>query len=214
MRQINLLPSDILERRRMRRITSVIVLGITTALALLLIFFLIQAGRLAGVNGKLDDQQRQNKGLENQVAQLARFAQDQQELNNKRLLLTSLTTNEVRWSVVFADVATYVPADVWLTNFTGSVQALSGETTNRTGQVVAQTFGTVQFSGCTLEPEDGTHLEVAKWLVRIGMPKEFLSPYLSVSSKGSAACPVSFSSTVALSDQALRKNQRGGAREP
>ncbi len=214
MRQINLLPPEIHLRRRDRRIISALVLGFAAVFALLIIVFLVQAGRLSGARGKLEVQERENRRLENDVRQLARAAEIQQELENKTLLLGTLTTNEVRWSVILADVATYVPTDVWLTNLTGSVTLSTGPTTGSGGQQVAQTFGTVQFSGCTLEPVDGTHLEVAKWLVRIGIPKEFLAPYLSVSSKGSAQCPVSFSSTTSLSSDALRRNQRGGERTP
>jgi hypothetical protein len=214
VRQINLLPPEVFQRRRDRRIISAIVLGFVVILGLLLVVFLVQTGRLSGARGDLAAQERQNKRLQRQVSDLARAAEIQQELESKTQLLGQLTTSEVRWSVVLADVATYIPADVWLTNFTGSVQVGGGTTTGSTGQPVADTFGTVQFSGCTLEPLDGRHLEVAKWLVRIGIPKELVSPYLSLSSKGSDTCPVSFSSTSSLSADALRRNQRGGERTP
>ncbi|MCA1834181.1 MAG: PilN domain-containing protein [Actinomycetota bacterium] len=208
MRQINLLPREIVERRRARQVTLVMAAGVGGLVALLLIVTILQAGRLSGANARLERQNAENRNLQAQVNQLSRFAELQRELANKQQLLGALTTSEVRWSVILSDVATVIPADVWLTNFTGSVQAGAGGTT--TG--AATTTGSVTFSGCTLIPEDGTHLEVAKWLVRIGIPKEFVAPYLSLSSKGAPACPVNFASSVGLTDASLRKNQRGGER--
>lgn len=210
MRQINLLPPEVVERRRARQLTAALALGLAALIAVLFLVFVVQAGRLSGARGRLAAQERHNRALQAQVGQLSRFAAIQEELDNKSQILTALTSGEVRWSVVLADVATYIPSDVWLTSLTGSVQAAPAPATG--AAAAASSFGSVQFAGCTLEPPDGTHLEVAKWLVRIGIPKEFLAPYLSVSSKGADACPVSFSSTVSLSDGALRTNQRGGER--
>jgi Tfp pilus assembly protein PilN len=209
MRQINLLPREILERRRTRQMTLILAAGIGGLIALLLLITIIQASRLSGARSRLERRQAENRKLQAQVAQLSRFSDLQKQLANKQDLLSALTTDEIRWSVILSDIATVIPADVWLTNLTGTGQAGAGGTTAGTNS-----FGQVSFSGCTLLPPDGTHLAVGKWLVRIGIPKEFLNPYLSLSSKGANTCPVNFSSTVSLSDTALRKNQRGGERRP
>lgn len=209
MRRVNLLPREIIERRRTRQVTLVLAASLGGLAALLLLVTIVEAGRLSNARGRLDHQGTVNRNLQAQVTQLSRFADLQQELVNKQQLLTALTANEIRWSMILSDVATVIPADVWLTNFTGTAQAGAG-----TAATTAVTFGQVTFAGCTLIPESGTHLEVAKWLVRIAIPKEFANPYLSLSSKGSAACPVNFSSSVTLSDQALRKNEPGAGRSP
>lgn len=214
MRRINLLPPEIVARRRARQMTFMMAAGVGGVAVVLILVYLLQAGRLSGARGRLDSQQRENRGLEGQVQELSRFSELQAELENKRTLLVRLTENEVRWSVILNDVATFIPSDVWLTGFTGSVTPPSGVTTGVSGRAVAVTVGQIQASGCTLRPVDGTHLEVAKFLVRIGIPKEFFRPYLSLTTKGAGNCPVSFNSSIGLSEQALRKNQRGGERTP
>jgi len=205
MREINLLPSHIAERRRAREITMLIGAGGLAVLALLVVVFLVQAARLSGERGRLDDAKRRNDSLRSRVAQLEAFAQRQQTLQTKRGLLTSLTQNEVRWSVILNDVSMAIPSDVWLTSFTGSLQQTAAPQVGTS----ALPIGTLSFSGMTF-----THLDVAKWLARLGDVPEFSFPYLTLSAKSGAGTSalVNFNSTANLSDAALRRNQPGGER--
>lgn len=206
MRQINLLPSEIAEKRRAREITLLIAAGGAALIALLVIVFLIQTARVAGERSKLEDIRRDNAALQGQVNRLQAFATQQKTLQTKQQLLTTLTRNEIRWSVLLNDVSLVIPSDVWLTNFTGSVNTSQGQR----GPVQAtQTIGTIALSGSTF-----THLDVAKWLSRLSLVREFALPYLTMSAKGTIGDQqvVSFNSSVELSQDALRRNQSGGER--
>jgi type IV pilus assembly protein PilN len=216
MAQINLLPPEIRRRRQARRQAVMLAAGVLGIVVLLLVFYGVQAGRLSAANSGLTRQRATNARLQAEVDQLSHFSQLQQQLANKKQLLVTLTQNEVRWSTVLADIATFIPDDVWVTQFNGTVQvqAPNAQTTSASGAAVATTYGSLQLGGCTLAPPDGTHLSVARWLVRLGAPREFVNAYLTLSAKGSAACPVTFNTSVNLDDQSLRRNQRGGARNP
>jgi Tfp pilus assembly protein PilN len=207
MRQINLLPSDIAERRRARQMTLLLAAGLLGLVALLVLVFVLQAARLSGARGELEAQERANSRLERQVNQLQGFAQLQATLRTKEQLLGQLTVNEVRWSLLLNNISLVIPSDVWLTNFSGSVQAAATAPGAATGPV-----GTIQVSGQTF-----THLDVARWLSRLAGVDEFLFPYLSLSSKSASdtlQTLVDFNSTVQLDQDALRRNQPGGLRQP
>ena len=205
MRQINLLPSDIAERRRARQITTLLVAGGLVLVAILALVFVVQAARLSGTRGDLEAQERTNARLQRQVTQLQGFAELQTTLRTKEQLLGQLTANEVRWSLILNNISLVIPSDVWLTNFSGSVQPPAVTA----GQAAA--VGTIQVSGKTF-----THLDVARWLSRLAGVEEFLSPYLSLSSKSTTDVEtlVDFNSSVQLSQEALRRNQPGGQRQP
>ncbi len=205
MRQINLLPPEIAQRRRARQITLALGAAGLGLVALLIVVFLVQTARLSSERGRLEDVQRQNSTLRRQVTSLQSFAALQETLRNKEQLLGRLTASEVRWSVLLSDVSLVIPSDVWLTNFSGSVQAAAPGTAVRAG--TAQPIGTIQVSGNTF-----THLDVARWLSRLAGVREFVFPYLSLSSKAESI--VAFNSSVQLSDAALRQNQPGGRRAP
>ena len=206
MRQINLLPSEIIERRRTRQITMLLGAAGLALIAILAIIFVVQAARLSGERGKLEAQERSNRTLQRRVTQLQGFAQLQQTLRTKEQLLGQLTATEVRWSLLLNNISLVIPSDVWLTNFSGSVQAQAGGAGATTGAV-----GTIQVSGTTF-----THLDVARWLSRLSGVDEFVFPYLSLSSKSSTETEtlVDFNSSVQLGQEALRKNQPGGLRQP
>lgn len=208
MRQINLLPSDIAERRRARQITLMLGAAGLALVAVLVLVFIIQAARLSGERGNLAEQERTNDRLQRQVTQLQGFAQLQTTLRTKEQLLGQLTANEIRWSLLLNNISLVIPSDVWLTNLSGSVQAVTGPTPTPTptGPV-----GTIQVAGSTF-----THLDVARWLSRLSGVDEFLFPYLSLSSKTASETTslVDFNSSVQLSQEALRRNQPGGRRQP
>ena len=133
MRQINLLPSDIAERRRARQMTLLLGAGLLGLVALLVLVFFLQAARLSGARGDLEAQERANSRLERQVNQLQGFAQLQATLRTKEQLLGQLTVNEVRWSLLLNNISLVIPSDVWLTNFSGSVQAVAAAPGAATG---------------------------------------------------------------------------------
>lgn len=209
MRQINLLPKEIAERRRAREITLMLGFMGLALLAILVMVFFIQQARLGGERGRLEDAERQNAALQRRVNGLQQFARSQQTLRNKEQLLVRLTQNEVRWSVLLNDVAVAIPSDVWLTNFSGSVQVPSGQARPTAAGPIP--LGTVTVTGSTF-----THLDVARWLARLAGVREFVFPYLSLSSKSGDGTEeiVQFNSSFQLSDAALRRNQPGGERRP
>lgn len=207
MRQINLLPPEIAQRRRARQITLALAAAGLGLVAVLIIVFLVQAARLSGERGKLDEAKQRNADLQAQITSLQAFAIQQQTLRTKEQLLERLTANEVRWSVLLNDISVVIPSDVWLDNFSGSVQAPAPGAP----AVADAPVGTIQVTGNTF-----THLDVARWLSRIAGVREFVFPYLSLSSKSeeAGASLVTFNSSVQLSDAALRRNQPGGQRAP
>lgn len=208
MRQINLLPSEIAQRRRARQITLLIAAGGLALIALLILIFVIQAARLSGERGRLEAAREENTALQRRITQLQSVAELQQTLENKQRLLGQLTANEVRWSLLLSNISLVIPSEVWLTNLSGSVQA----PTPGTPRAAQGPLGTIQVTGRSF-----THLDVARWLTRLSGVTEFAFPYLTLSSKSVAETGqtlVDFNSSVQLSERALRRSQPGGQRAP
>ncbi|MGZ4127480.1 MAG: PilN domain-containing protein [Actinomycetota bacterium] len=206
-RRINLLPPEREERRRARQMMTTIVTAGVALVAILVLVFIGELVRLHGQQNKLKTQEQTNAKLQSQVTALSQFAQLEQQLRDRSALLTSLTADEVRWSVLMTDVSLVIPSNVWLTNLTATV-ATGGQTSTTTA-AAAQVFGSFQMTGVTF-----SHVDVAKWLTRLAGVDAFTNPYLSISSKSTiGATPVvDFSSSVQLSPGALRKNQEGAER--
>lgn len=214
MRQINLLPPELAERRRARRVTRLMMLGSLGLAVLLALVYVAQLTRLSSERSKLEAEQANNAKLRQQVAQLSQFSRLRADLDAKQRLLSTLTVNEVRWSVILSDISRVIPTNAWLTSFTGSVQAPATGGAPQPQASPGAGIGTVQMAGCTLIPPDGAHLEVARFLIRIGMPATLTTPFLTLSSKTGGLCPVQFTANVGLDTGSRRANQPGAARRP
>lgn len=208
-RRINLLPPELLARRQMRQMMAGLGVAGIALVVLLAVFYGVQDVRLRGERGRLDRQKAANAVLTRRVASLSEFASLQDEVARRSRILEFVTTNEVRWSAVLADVSLVIPSNVWLTGFTGSVQAPAPAPKGGPAAAGPTTYGQIQFGGLTFQ-----HIDVARWLSKLAEVNEFTNPYLSLSSKApGAGGQVQFNSSVLLSEKALRRNQRGAARK-
>ena len=199
-RRINLLPPDLAHRRRLRQIGAAIGAAGLALVAVLALVYVVQEVRLRGERSRLEEQEDRNAALDSEIASLREFGEIERDLERRVELIDDLAADEVRWSVVLADVSLVIPPDVWLTQFNGSIA----------GGEEATTLGSVEMNGTAF-----AHVDVATWLTRLERVEAFAFPYLSLSQQAQVGTIpiVNFNSSVQLSDQALRANQRGAQRD-
>jgi Tfp pilus assembly protein PilN len=204
--RINLLPPEIRERQRARRRTAAVVLVGIIVLAALGAFYVLQVMRLADVQEDLEAQQQRNDELRQEIAQLQRFAELQQELQDTRDLLNTLLADRILWSGVLRDVSLVIPGEMWLSGLTGSATGAEGETTTTTTAVPTVPggglVGQITFNGFAFD-----HRDVALWLSRLEDVRGFVNPWLSNSQKTLIGLTevVQFTNSVDLSEQALAR---------
>jgi Tfp pilus assembly protein PilN len=206
--RINLLPPEIRERQRARRRTAAVVLVGIIVLAALGAFYVLQVMRLADVQEDLEAQQQRNNELRQEIAQLQRFAELQQELQDTRDLLNTLLADRILWSGVLRDVSLVIPSEMWLSGLTGTATGAEAGTTTTTTTIAAPTVpggglvGQITFNGFAFE-----HRDVALWLSRLEDVRGFVNPWLSNSQKTLIGLTevVQFTNSVDLSEQALAR---------
>lgn len=205
-RRINLIPPEIAARRRVRQLTSGAIAAGAIVIVVLGLFTVVQQGRLSGQRKRLVTQEAQNAALQADVSGLSEFAKKAAEVEAKTKLVDDLTRNEVRWSVVLADVSLVIPSNAWLTTFTATVNATASV---KPDPKARQQLGKLDMSGVTF-----THVDVGKWLVRLAGVRAFTFPYLSLSVKAEigTTAVVNFTTTVELNEGAFRRNQTGAGR--
>lgn len=206
-RRINLLPPEIAARRRVRQQTTAAVAAGIALVLVLGLFYVVQVGRLSSEEAKLTLQEQENDTLRSRVTALSEFDALAKEAAAKSKLIDELTVAEVRWSLLLADISLVIPANTWLTNLTATVNVGASGARPAAGQTLQ--LGKIDLSGVTF-----THVDVAKWLVRLAGVEGFTLPYLSLSVKSNigTTSTVDFTSSVELSDQAFRRFQPGAGR--
>lgn len=202
MSQVNLLPPELRQRQKVRRLTSVIVAAGLGVLALIGGFYFMQTQSLADVQDDLAVQGTRNAELQTQIDELRPFADLQAELAAKEQLVATLFLNEVAWSSALLDVSRVIPDLSYLVNMTGTIApgGVSGGTPDTT------LIGSMVFQGFALQTET-----IATWLTRLEQVEGWVNPWVTSAQENAPLSQIyNFSSGLDLTVEAATDRGRGG----
>lgn len=202
MSQVNLLPADILQRQRFRRLTVLISLAGATVFGLVLLFYLFQVGTLGGVQDDIEAQERTNAGIQADIAELTAFADLQAQAQGKLDQLRAAFSGETSFSGILMDISRIIPADAYLTQLT--VQVAPPEGTQADVPASEQLFiGSLTANG------RGFNLDtIAGWLTRMDGVDGWENAWLQSATEAEAG-GFTFSSSVDFSRDVVTARGRG-----
>jgi len=195
--EVNLLPPDILAAQRQRRLAGVVALAGVGLIGLILVFYVLQVGKLAGVRSDIDDAQRTNAGLQNQIEQLREFEQLRARAQAKQELLNSVFANEISFSGLLMDISRVIPSTAALTQMT----AASQEPTPTTGGTTLLT-GRIDVAGIALDYDT-----IASWLTRLERVRGWVNPWVT-SIADPEVGPITYTSGVDLTQAVVTRRGR------
>ncbi len=140
---INLLPPQILKKRKAKKILSLFVEGIIVFILLLLFVFGALSFRVYQERKVFSENRNENLRLNKQIAELKVYEAKQGELQRLEDILKRALAGRILWSRILNETSMIIPSDVWLSGFTGDAAA------------------GISFKGYTFD-----HPAVAKWMVR------------------------------------------------
>jgi Tfp pilus assembly protein PilN len=195
--QVNLLPPDILAAQRRRRMAGVVALAGVGVLGLILVFYLLQVGKLAGIREDIRTQEANNASLQNEIDQLQEFDELQARAQAKQELLNEVFANEVSFSGLLMDVSRVIPSTAVLTSLSAATTEEPTPTTGGTTLLV----GRIDVAGMALDYDT-----VASWLTRLERVRGWVNPWItSIADPDPGA--ITYTSGVDLTEAAV--TQRG-----
>lgn len=212
MRRIDLLPAVYEERRRQRRNVAAVLIAGLLVLLLLLGWWFFLGLQINEAEDELADVRARNAVLEQQIAELQRFAELAAEVEAKRTALQTVFAGDVDWPALLTEIAMVVPGEVWLTSLSGSAGATEGASPVGTETATVridprEPFGRIAFTGNSLSMPG-----VARWMIRLETVREFFAIYLNSATAAAAdegVGLVSFDSTLELSNRAASRRFQG-----
>jgi Tfp pilus assembly protein PilN len=193
--RVNLLPPEIEERRRFRRIQVGLGAGVVAAVGVVGLLFVSASSSVDSANEELSLAQAEGSRLQAENAKYADVVAIYAQAAAAEAMLTDAMGEEVRYSRFMSDLSLSIPENVWLKSLTFE-QAPQQPAVGSTEPGV----GTVTVSGIGFSHED-----VAVWLESLAGQEGYTNPYFS-SSKEALIGPrtvVEFSSTATLTPAAL-----------
>lgn len=203
MTQVNLLPSDVRDRERTRRLTVGVGVAVGAVLALLFFVFMLQAARLSDADQELSAQEQVNGGLQQRIGELQEFALLKEQVASRRSLVAEATAGQVLWSGALGDLSKIIPGQMWLTSFTGTLAPPLAAPGTPTGAPAAapvgtSLVGTIQFSGRALNLPT-----VARWLSRLEQVTGWVNPWLATATIVQDTAEVEFNGTYDITTEAV-----------
>lgn len=201
MSQVNLLPPEILAAQRQRRLAGVVALAGVGVIGLILVFYVLQLGKVGGIRSDIDQQKQTNKGLQTEIQKLREFEQLRARAQAKQKLLNDVFANEISFSGVLMDISRVIPSTAALT----SMSATSQEPAPTTGGSTLLT-GRIDIAGLALDYDT-----IASWLTRLERVRGWVNPWVT-SIADPETGPITYSSGVDLTTAALtaRGRRAGG----
>lgn len=203
MSQVNLLPREILQRQRMRRLSYLIGLAAAALVALIFLFYLVQVGTLGGVREDIDQQERTNQGIQAQIQTLQEFEDLRAEAQRKQELLDAAFAGEMSFSGVLTDVSRLIPGTAFLNEMSIQMTAPAQPTEPDVPATTPTFVGAISFGGVSTEYDT-----VADLLTRLERVEGWVNPWVQSAAEAEGT-GVTFTTGVDLSEDVLTQRGRG-----
>ena len=201
---VNLLPPEIAERERFRRVQLGLGAGLLAVAGAVAALQLAATGSVQDAEQSLQTAVGRGAELSASSAQFADVQDVHDTADAARAVLVQAMGDEVRFSAFLDDLSQTVPRNVWLkdVSFTQAPPTGQAAPTAPAGTGEAAGIGTVTFTGVAFEHDD-----VAAWLESLAEQKGYADPYFTESTTGliGSRRTVSFTSTVTLTAEALSR---------
>lgn len=202
MRRINLVPPELVRRRRIRRQTGYLAAYGAVFLLILFGIWLVRQGTLKDEENRLAIANTRVAELESKIAALQEFATLEETVKQKRLTLATVMANDIAWSRLLIELSMTIPGDSWLTSFSGTAEAAAtgAAPPPPSGAGVSARLGTVTFAAVTIDDFKG----VAKWLTRLSELKSLQTIWVPTAAKATIGTRdvINYGSTADLSKDA------------
>lgn len=171
--RVNLLPPEIADRVRFRRIQYGLGGGVLAAVGVVALLFVAALGSASAADEELAAATDAGTGLQAQTAKYADVRAVYAQAAAADGMLTKAMGEEVRFSQFLSDLSLTKPANVWLTQATFAQAPVAPA-----GGATVPSVGNVTFTAKAYEHDD-----VAAWLESLAKQKGYSSPYLTSSTK-------------------------------
>jgi Tfp pilus assembly protein PilN len=204
MSQVNLLPPDILQGQRYRRLTLTVLLAGAIILALIVVFFLVQVGRVGSVNDKITAEKQTNANLQSQIDSLQKYDDLQVAAQQARSQLNAAYAGEVSFSGMLMDLSRVIPSDAYLDTFTATI---TGPPTATTGGTTTTTplIGTMTTGGQAIGFDS-----LSIWLTRLELVQGWVNPWMpTITANPTVPNAFTFTTSVDLTQDVETPRGRG-----
>lgn len=202
MSQVNLLPPDVLQAQRYRRLTSGVVVAGIVLVAAVFGYYLLQSNELSSVNDEIVAQEATNASIQASIAEKQKYADLQAEAQAQQQLLAAAYAGEVSFSALLMDFSRVIPSDAY-------VNSLAVQADQATVAAEGATPGLI--GGITGSGQAVSIDTLSVFLTRLEQVKGWVNPWMSTVSRNEEVNGYDYSVSVDLTDEVVTERGKEGA---
>lgn len=201
--RVNLLPKEIEERAKARRVTSWAIGAVAAYAALLGLLYIAKLGDLNAARSDRDDAQATVATLQAELASLQEFAELDAQFTARNELLSAAMATEISWARVLNDLSLTFPPSSSLLSLTAAAEGAGATGADGTAPADpnSDAVGSVTFEGYSVERFAPG---VERVLLKFDEVETFYNSYLSAAQETprGETDVTGFSGTMQLNDEA------------
>lgn len=205
MSQVNLLPPDILQAQRYRRITSGVILAGIALLVIVFGFYLLQGNKLSGVQDEIAAQDATNASIQAGIAEKQKFADLQTAAQAQQQKLDAAYAGEVSFSALLMDFSRVIPSDAYVDSLAVQIETAAPVDAATEEAATAGLIGTLTGGGQAVSIDT-----LSVFLTRLEQVKGWVNPWMSTVSRNDDVNGYDYSMSVDLTDDVLTERGKGG----
>jgi Tfp pilus assembly protein PilN len=200
--RVNLLPPEVHQARKLRRLQASLGAGVALVAVLAGGFYVMESSSAHTAARDLAGVKAQSDKLNAQKAQYADVPRTLSAIDAAESARQTAMTNDVAWYRYLNDLSYVTPANTWLTQLSVNMQGQSGAGAAPAtgGSLSTPGIATITFAGTAKK-----HNDVAAWLDAIAKEKGWTDVYFTNSTAGAIGTTpvVTFASSVTVNSAAL-----------
>jgi Tfp pilus assembly protein PilN len=166
--------------------------------ALVVVFFLLQGTRLAGVNHDIANQNQTNSHLQGQNALLQQYANLQTEAQRKEGVLTAAYAYETSFSSMMQSISQVIPSNAYLTSLAFTVTPPAPSAAGAPPAASSALIGSMRASGKVADLQS-----LSNWLTRLEGVKGWKNAWFTSATRDSTSGLWTFQSGLDLTKDVL-----------
>lgn len=171
MPHIDLIPPELVEKHKAKRIIGLIVMAGGIIAAILLVVYVITLSQVSMANARIETIKAQNTKVQSYIKTLQPYSDRKKALDERQEIIDTITEDRVLWSGIMNDISMVIPGGVWLKSVTIDIRPILAAKAEGKGD--AELAPPIKIIGYAR-----THADVARWLVHLGEVNQFRSVWL------------------------------------
>lgn len=208
--RVNLLPPEIGERRRLKKVQTGLGAGVAAAAVVVGALTLLAMAQVDSAQEDLDASKSRGVRLQAEANKFAEVPLVYAQVEAAEAQLGQAMGQEVRWSFFLNDLSLKTPNKVWLTKMSVAQNVDTASAVAESGSYLTAGLGSVTFEG-----HGFAHNDVAAWLDALAKQKGLSQPYFTKSERTEIGTrdTVKFASQATITEEALsgRYTQKAGS---